>query len=297
MNAADTGIDIDTLRQWIGRRERHTDLITAAPIDALAATLDRDDACAEVSSPLPPLYHWLYFLPSVRMSEVGPDGHPARGGFLPPVPLPRRMWAASRLNFHKPLKVGDSVTRVSEIADIQLKEGKSGSLVFVKVRHAVMSQAGIAAITEEQDIVYRDDPKPGTTAAVAKATPAAPVPVPMRAAWQREVHPDPMLLFRYSALTFNGHRIHYDRSYATGTEGYPGLVVHGPLIATLLIDHLRCHLPDAAITGFEFRAQRPLFDGAPFMLCGQLSADGRSVRLWAQDASGGLCMDASATLA
>jgi 3-methylfumaryl-CoA hydratase len=297
MKPADVRIDIDTLRQWIGRRERHTDLITAAPIGALAATLDRDDAGTAVSSPLPPLYHWLYFLPVVRMSEVGPDGHPARGGFLPPVPLPRRMWAASRLGFHKPLKVGDSVTRISEIADIQLKEGKSGSLVFVKVKHAVMSQTGIAAITEEQDIVYRDDPKPGATAAAAKAAPAAPASAPMLAAWQREVHPDPVLLFRYSALTFNGHRIHYDRSYATGAEGYPGLVVHGPLIATLLIDHLRRHLPDAAITGFEFRAQRPLFDGAPFMLCGQPAADSRSVKLWAQDAGGSLCMDASATLA
>jgi 3-methylfumaryl-CoA hydratase len=200
------------------------------------------------------------------------------------------MWAASRLVFHGPLRVGDSVTRRSEITDVQLKEGKSGALVFVKLRHAVLSAAGVAAITEEQDIVYRGDPRPGAPEAPAK-------PAPPDAAWRREVRPDPVLLFRYSALTFNGHRIHYDRPYAEAVEGYPGLVVHGPLIATLLVDELHRQLPTATLTRFEFRAMRPLFDAAAFELCGQPARDGRSVRLWARDANGALCMDASATLA
>jgi 3-methylfumaryl-CoA hydratase len=281
-----SGLDIDALRQWVGRRETRTDLITAAPLVALAATLDRDDAATAV----PPLYHWLYFLPVVPMGQVGPDGHPTRGGFLPPVPLRRRMWAASRLVFHGPLQVGDKVARSSEITDVQLKEGKSGALVFVKLKHAVMSATGVAAVTEEQDIVYRDDPRPGASEAPAK-------PAPQDAAWRREVRPDPVLLFRYSALTFNGHRIHYDRSYANDVEGYPGLVVHGPLIATLLVDQLHRHLPGATLATFEFRAVRPLFDVAAFELCGQPAHDGRSVRLWARDAGGALCMDASATLA
>jgi 3-methylfumaryl-CoA hydratase len=279
-------IDIDHLRQWIGRRETHTDLVTASPAAALAATLDRDDA----SSVLPPLYHWLYFLPVVPLSGVGPDGHPARGGFLPPVPLPRRMWAGSRLAFHRPLHIGYSVKRSSEITDVQLKQGKGGALVFVKVKHAVSAHAGLAAITEEQDIVYRADPKPEDPL-------PPPKPAPSEAARRREVRPDPVLLFRYSALTFNGHRIHYDRPYATGVEGYPGLVVHGPLVATLLVDLVRRHRPDAALTGFQFRALRSLFDGAPFELCGEPSADGRSVSLWARDGDGALCVEASATLA
>ena len=206
------------------------------------------------------------------------------------MPLPRRMWAGSRLLFHTPLRVGERATRSSEITDVQLREGKSGALVFVKLRHVVTSAAGAAAVTEEQDIVYRDDPRPGAAEAPAK-------PAPADAAWRREVRPDPVLLFRYSALTFNGHRIHYDHPYATGVEGYPGLVVHGPLIATLLIDHLHRHLPAATLTGFEFRAVRPLFDAAAFELCGQPAPDRRSVRLWARDAQGALCMDASATLA
>ena len=283
-------VDIESLRSWVGRRETRSDLVTATPITALAATLDRDDAAAGLSSALPPLYHWLYFLPIVPLSTVGVDGHPARGGFLPPVPLPRRMWAASRLAFHQPLRVGDAVTRVSEVTDVLLKEGKSGVLVFVKVTHTVTAPDGAAAITEEQDIVYRDDPRPGDA-------PTAVRPAPADAHWRREMQPDPVLLFRYSALTFNGHRIHYDRPYATGVEGYRGLVVHGPLIATLLIDHLRRHLPDASVARYEFRALRPLFDGAPLVLNAEPAADGRSARLWARDAGGALCMEASAALA
>jgi len=282
-------MDMPYLREWLGRTESRSDRITHTPITALSATLDRGDALPQDGDPLPPLWHWLYFLPVHRQSELGPDGHAARGGFLPPVPLPRRMWAGGRLQFHHPLRVDDDITRVSRIVDVSYKEGRSGSLVFVLVRHEIGNAEGIA-LTEEHDIVYRDNPRPDD-----------PVPKPLAAptdqTWQREITPDDVLLFRYSALTFNGHRIHYDRRYVTEVEGYPGLVVHGPLIATLLMDLLRRNLPDATVKQFSFRAIKPLFDIAPFAVCGKLEEDGKTVRLWAKDAQGWQTMEATAVLA
>jgi 3-methylfumaryl-CoA hydratase len=268
--------------QWIGRTETKRDVITPVPVAALSATLDRDDAPPETGDALPPLWHWLYFLPVYRQSEIGPDGHPERGGFLPPVPLPRRMWAGGRLQFHAPLHVGDAITRVSRIVDVQHKQGRSGALVFVLVEHKISNTEGLA-LTEEHDIVYRGQPNPGDPAPV-------PPPAPSDAAFSRTVHPDDVLLFRYSALTFNGHRIHYDRRYVTEEEGYPGLVVHGPLIATFLLDLLRRSVPSPEVKRFEFRAVSPLYDTAPFMVCGK--PDGDRVRLWAQNAQGGLAMEA-----
>jgi len=282
-------MDMPYLREWLGRTESRIDEVTRTPIAALSATLDRDDPAPREGDALPPLWHWLYFLPVHRQSELGPDGHAARGGFLPPVPLPRRMWAGGRLSFHRPLRVGDEIARESQIADISYKEGRTGPLVFVLVKHEIGNGDGIA-ISEEHDIVYRDNPKPDD-----------PVVKPIHARsdhdWTREIHPDDVLLFRYSALTFNGHRIHYDRRYVTEVEGYPGLIVHGPLIATLLVDLLRRNMPDATVKQFTFRAVKPVFDIAPFSVCGKVEADGKSVVLWAKDASGALCMDASATLA
>ena len=276
------------LKQWIGRTETRTDLITAVPVAALAATLDRDDPPPQPGDELPPLWHWLYFLPVHRQSELGSDGHPQRGGFLPPVPLPRRMWAGGRLEFHHALRVGETVTRTSRILDVTSKQGRSGPLVFVLVRHQISNTNGLA-LTEEHDIVYRDHPNPRDPAPVPPAAPGD-------ADWQRTIPPDDVLLFRYSALTFNGHRIHYDRRYVTEVEGYPGLVVHGPLIATLLLDLLRRSLPQAGVVRFQFRAVSPLLDLSPFTICGK-PEDNRVVRLWAQNASGGLAMDASAALA
>ena len=275
-------------KDWIGRTEVRSDQVSAAPVAALAATLDRDDPAPKDGDELPLLWHWLYFLPVYRQSDVGPDGHAKRGGFLPPVPLPRRMWAGGRLTFRAPLRIGERIERKSHIVDVTSKQGRTGPLVFVVVRHEI-SGAGGVAIVEEHDIVYREAPKPEEGA----ATPAA---APADAAWSREIRPDPVLLFRYSALTFNGHRIHYDRRYVTETEGYPGLVVHGPLIATLLTDLLRRRRPDARVAAFWFRAVGPLFDTAPFFVRGQPSGEGTSVRLWAANAAGGLAMDATATL-
>lgn len=279
---------MDSIRQlteWSDRETRSDDLLAAAPLRGLAATLDRDGSADDV---LPPLSHWLFFLPRDRQYEIGPDGHPRRGGFLPPVPLPRRMWAGGRIDFLAPLQVGQRVTRISAIGDISTKSGRSGALVFVKVRHEIGCN-GAVALVEQQDIVYRGAPAPGTP---ALATP----PARCDEQFSRTISPDPVLLFRYSALTFNGHRIHYDRDYACKVEGYPGLVVHGPLIATLLVDLLRRHLPQARLVSFTFRAASPLFDTAPFDLCGRLEADGNSVALWARNAQGQLAMDAVATL-
>jgi 3-methylfumaryl-CoA hydratase len=211
-----------------------------------------------------------------------------RGGFLPPVPLPRRMWAGSRIEFHHPLRVGADVSRRSSITKVSAKEGRSGTLVFVTVRHEIAT-AGNAAITEEQDIVYRNPPQPGEPAVAPEAASAD-------HAWVREIRPDDVLLFRYSALTFNGHRIHYDRRYVTEVEGYPGLVVHGPLIATLLLDLLRRHRPDATVSRFAFRAIKPLFDVAPFFVCGRRNDGGNTIALWAKDGDGRLAMEASAEL-
>jgi 3-methylfumaryl-CoA hydratase len=282
-------LNINYLREWVGRSESRQDQITLTPIAALSATLDRDDPYPQAGDPLPPLWHWLYFLPIHRQSEIGPDGHPKRGGFLPPVPLPRRMWAGSRLEFHHPLRVGETVSRVSRIADVEHKEGRAGPLVFVLVRHEISNPQGLALI-EEHDIVYRENPKPGDPTSKPQAAPT-------EHAWERTIHPDDVLLFRYSALTFNGHRIHYDRRYVTEVEGYPGLVVHGPLIATLLLDLLRRKLPDASVARFAFRAVSPLFDIAPFSVCGTPERDGKTVKLWARNADGALAMEATATLA
>jgi 3-methylfumaryl-CoA hydratase len=278
------------LSGWIGKTETVTDTVTATPYAALSATLDRAPERPAVGTPLPPLWHWLYFLPLYRQSEVGPDGHAKRGGFLPPVPLPRRMWAGSQFEFNRPPRVGDRITRVSTIADVAEKSGRTGPLVFVKVRHEIRANDEPSpAIVEFHDIVYREAAKPGDEAPPPKAAPS-------QAHWQRRWVPDDVLLFRYSALTFNGHRIHYDRKYVTEVEGYPGLIVHGPLIATLLLDLLRSELPDAVVRRYEFRAVRPLFDINPFDVCGTPSADGKSVRLWAKDHEGWLAMDATAQI-
>ena len=283
---SEVAVDLDHLRTWIGRTETRADLATAVPYAALSATLDREDAEPENGTVVPPLWHWLYFLPMSPISDVGPDGHPKRGGFLPPVPLPRRMFAGGRFEFHHPLKIGERISRTSRITDIRGKDGRSGTLVFVTVRHEIANGGGVA-LSEEHDIVYRENPP--TDAPVLEPTPA-----PAGETFSREIVPDPVLLFRYSALTFNSHRIHYDRSYVTEVEGYPGLIVHGPLIATLLVDLLRRTLPDAKISRFSFRALRPLFDIHRFTVCGR--AEGKRVALWSRDHEGFLSMEASAEL-
>jgi 3-methylfumaryl-CoA hydratase len=281
---------MENISDWIGRQESVHDTIGATPVKALNATLDHPAMAGVLGTPLPPLWDWLYFLPLHRQSEIGADGHAKRGGFLPPVPLPRRMWAGSQFEFRSPVLVGDEVERTSTIANVTEKTGRTGKLLFVKVRHELRCNgAPDPAIVEYHDIVYRE---------AKQATDVEPPPVaaPTGAPWQLEIVPDDVLLFRYSALTFNGHRIHYDRQYVTQVEGYPGLIVHGPLIATLLMDQIRRHLPGAEVASFSFKAVRPTFDLHPFRVNGAPQSDGKTVKLWAQDHEGWLTMDAVATL-
>jgi 3-methylfumaryl-CoA hydratase len=275
---------MEGFREWIGRTEEREDQVAAAPLISLAALLDRDDGVPREGDAAPPLAHWLYFLPSYRQSQAGPDGHASRGAFLPPVPLPRRMWAGSRLEFLNPLRVGSRVRRVSRITNVVPKEGRSGTLVFVTVRHEVSDAKGVV-LSDEHDIVFRGE----------SALAARPVPAPTNETWRREIHPDPVLLFRYSAVTFNSHRIHYDHPYVTRVEGYPGLVVHGPLTATLLVDLLRRSAPGVKLKTFAFRAMRPLYDTANFSTCGLPDEAQRSARLWTRDAEGAVTMEATAT--
>ena len=273
------------ISDWIGRTESRADVITAWPIAALNATLDYEAAEPAAGDAVPPGWHWLYFLESKRAGELGHDGHPRRGGFLPPVALPRRMWAGGRIEFRQPLRIGDRVRRDSTILNVERKAGRSGELVFVTVRHEV-SVDGSVAVSEEHDIVYREAAQPGDQ-------PVAGKPAPARAAWQRALTADPVLLFRYSALIFNGHRIHYDLDYVRQEEHYPGLIVHGPLQTTLLLELCRHHA-SRPVRRLEYRALLPLFHTERFTVNGNPAADGSSAELWTANAAGVIAMAGTA---
>lgn len=281
------------LRSWIGRTEEAWDSVLPGQVDGMAATLDRPDPPAREGDRLPPMWHRLLFLPRAPKSEIGPDGHPKRGGFLPPVELPRRMFAGARYFYQGDLRVGDKVRLESRIADVQVKNGNSGTLVFVNVNYCYY--VGKTCVLEkQQDIVYRDDPDAERSTRRLDAPTASPDPSPE---WRATIEPDPVTLFRYSALTFNGHRIHYDRTYATEVEGYPGLVVHGPLTATYLSELLRANTGDRPLARFAFRAKRPLFDTAPFDVVGGLTNDGGSAWLAALTPDGAIAVEAEADFA
>ncbi|QTH21124.1 MaoC family dehydratase N-terminal domain-containing protein [Rhizorhabdus wittichii] len=277
-------------QSFVGRREVLHDLVDPARIARLAATLDH------ASPPwtpgiAPPLAHWLCFLPDAPQGAIGPDGHPRRTdtGLLPNVDFPRRMWAGSRIEFRSDVPIGASITRTSTLVAATPKTGQSGAMLFVTVRHEIaVDGASAPAIVEDQDIVYREAPPPGLSQARRAADPGETDPV------MRTLVPDAVLLFRYSALTFNGHRIHYDRDYARNEEGYPGLVVQGPLLATLLIDHLLRQEPASRIVRYGFRAQSPLFDGEPLTL--GLKRNGNHVALRAIGPAG-IAMTAEAEIA
>lgn len=276
------------LSQWVGRTQESRDTITAAPLSRFAATLDHKRPPYAAGDVILPLAHWIFFLPETPQSEIGHDGHARRGGFIPALEgFPRRMWAGSRLSFLKDIRVGDEITRVSRIAAVKPKTGASGTMVFVTVRHEFSRPGEEPAIIDEHDIVYRS--LSGTA-----ATPAPKLVEP--GAWRRTITPDPVLLFRYSALTFNGHRIHYDRDYVTKEEGYPGLIMHGPLIATLLVDLIGRNAPEMRVDSFSFRAVSPVFDGGEMSVNASLPAEDGSVALWAANAEGGLAMTAEAKI-
>jgi 3-methylfumaryl-CoA hydratase len=281
-----SSIDIAHLRQWVGRKETTTDTLAEAQVERLALTLDHARV-PRVGDLLPPLWHWIYFTPRAPRSKIGVDGHPKLGGFMPPVPLPRRMWAGGRLIFHAPLRVGETVSRDTEILSLADKPGKQGALIFLTLRHVLSNEKGVA-IEEEQDIVYRE-PNLTTQPPPAVGRLAA-------AQWREAVIPDPTLLFRYSAVTFNTHRIHYDLPYATKTEGYPALVVQGPLTATLLAGALMRHV-GRPLAAFSFRGQAPLFADQVVHMCGASDGEAGGYRLWAEGSGGYTAMSASARLA
>jgi 3-methylfumaryl-CoA hydratase len=269
-------------RAWVGRFEERDDVAEPGPVRRLAALLDHT-APPWRAGIVPPLGHWLYFLPEARQSAIGADGHPRPGGFLPPIDLPRRMWAGGRIEFRAPIALGAKMTRRSTVADVVAKTGASGAMVFVIVRHEIVVE-GVTALVEEQDIVYR----------AAASPPAAPRSAPGGAEpeWRRSIALGPVALFGYSALTFNGHRIHYDRDYARNQENYPGLVVHGPYIATLLVDNFLRWRPQTPIAKLAYRARSPLFDGRSFDLCAVSNENG--ARLWAQEPGRPIAMEAEA---
>jgi 3-methylfumaryl-CoA hydratase len=275
-------IDLDHLRQWIGRSSQASDFVTPQLVKGLRATLFQEIGEPKIGDVAPWTVHWCLAQPVFPMSALGPDGHPTRGGFLPPVPLPRRMWAGGELEFFNAVRVGDEVTRTSRIADVTMKTGSTGALCFVSVDHLVTTANG-TALRERQDIVYRD-----MSSAPAKT------PAPPPSAQHRESHmADPVLLFRYSALTFNGHRIHYDRDYVTKVEGYPGLIFHGPLQAAFIVELAAKLHGGAAPKKFSYRGLQPLFEGSEFSVNANKTDGG--MELWTANSAGQPTMKGTAT--
>lgn len=273
-----------SMRDWIGRSQTRTDVLDAEPAVRLAATIGSASPVVE-GGPLPPLWHWIYFVDAPPTGELGPDGHARRGEFLPPVGLPRRMWAGGRVEAGDPIRLGSTVTRTSTILDVAEKTGSSGELCFVTIGHELVCD-GASVISETQNLVYR--------AVGDESAPRVARPAPRDAEWSESVTPTPVLLFRYSALTFNSHRIHYDADYARDVENLRGLVVHGPLVATLLVDLAMRNMPGSRPATFEYRAVAPIVGEAPFLVEGRRTNAGAS--LWARTIDGILAMSAEVTL-
>ncbi len=282
------GVDLEELRTHIGRSMTSTDVATAVPANLHTLTFERDEPEFKDGDPLPPGWHWLYFLPQFGSDQLRKDGTPTDTGVIPAAPLPRRMYAGETLRFHAPIRIGEPLRRDMELTDISAKSGASGALIFTTVTNRIYSAEQLAVEYEARS-VFLEEIKPGE-----KNTPPRREPAPKDATWRRTITPNPVNLFRYSALTFNSHLIHYDRVYATGTEGYPGLVVHGPFTSTLLIDFARDNHPGRRMASYEMRAKAPLFDIAPFEIAGKPSANGTGCDLWAATPDGTVAMSAHA---
>jgi 3-methylfumaryl-CoA hydratase len=286
----DGSIDIDAVRASLGRKVIDEDEATAAPLRGMAVTFDRKEAPPVRGEPVPPGWHLAYFPAAARRETLGEDGAPTGFGVLPEMPLPRRMYAGARLTFHAPILVGDALRRETEFSDVQLRHGSTGTLILAVQTRRIFTPRGLA-LTEEQQTVFREAVQPGAASGIPKREePPAETP------WRRVWAPDSVTLFRYSALTFNPHRIHYDRPYAMGTEGYPGLVVHGPFSQQCMLDLLRDNTPGMRIADFSMRARAPLFDVAPFTVMGRLAPGGRAAEVWAVTPQGTIAMQAQAVL-
>jgi len=283
------GIDLAPLRDRIGQTETTLDHVSLEHARAIAVTLNHD-TIPQPNDPLPPVWHWTYFRPNTPTRDIGRDGHPKLGGFLPPIPLPRRMWVGGTIDFLAAPRIGTTIKRKTTISDVTLKSGRNGHLVFLTLEHDI-SCDGKALIREVQNIVYREAAKPRTEVP-ARVLHDAATPERSNADWREAMTPDPVLLFRYSALTFNSHRIHYDRTYAQLEEGYPDLVVHGPLTATLLVGSLIAK-HGSALKSFSFRAKKPLFCDESLAICGEAIQKG-NFDLWAETPGGEIAMSAKA---
>src|SRR5438105_1148837 len=282
-------LDISELKQHVGRKETAIDVVTAAQANLLRLTFARSEPELEDGDVLPPGWHVIYFTPRVATGGLRPDGTPAHSTLMPDMPLPRRMFAGQGFRFHRPLRIGQTVRQETEVTDIALKSGSTGTMVFTTVVSRISGPDGLA-IEDERRIVYREEVKAGERNQAPKREPA-----PTDVAWRRTITVDPILLFRFSALTFNSHKIHYDRDWATRTEGYPALVVHGPLTQTLLIDFARDHAGGRTFTSFITQARAPLFEGAPFELRGKQTPSANGCELWAVTPEGTVAMSASVT--
>lgn len=281
-------VDIEALRKHVGKTIEERDVATAAPLAGMIVTFDRDEPSPEDGDRVQPGWHQAYFLAMSRRAKLGADGLPTSSDLLPPMPFPRRMYAGANLEFPSDIRVGDKLRRETELTDISLRSGGTGELIFVTQTRRIFTPRGLAVV-EAAHTVFRQELAPGQGGTTPKReTPPADLP------WRRAIKTDAVSLFRYSALTFNPHRIHYDRGYARNVEGYPGLVVHGPYSQQCLMDFARDHMPGRRMTAFSQRARAPLFDTAPFSLAGRPAQDGTSAELWALTPDGTIAMQATA---
>jgi 3-methylfumaryl-CoA hydratase len=286
-----SALDLDHLKSYIGRSQTATDVLHPGPANLLRLAFGRPEPEMTEGDALPPAWLGLYFLPRIATTDLRPDGAPVDVGVVPPVPLPRRMFAGERQRFHRALRLGERVRRETTLTDVAVKHGGTGTLVFATTVSRVVAGDGALAVEEERRTVFREEIGPGERNQAPRREPA-----PGEAPWRRTITPDPVLLFRFSALTFNSHRIHYDRRWAMEVEGYPGLVVHGPLTTTLLLDFARDNTPGRTIRGYTTQARAPLFDTAPFELRGRPRPDATGADLWAVTPEGTIAMSAEVEL-
>jgi 3-methylfumaryl-CoA hydratase len=277
---------LESFKSYIGKSDKATDVVTASAMLKFAATLGLENPPMEKGAPIPPGWYGAFFPASHRPSQMRLDGQASGGGIVPPIPLPRRRIGGTRVAFHEPLRIGDDITRVTEIADIRIDEGPNGAMATVIERNSISTSRGLAVV-EERDMVMLSEQR-------AEATPPAPPAVPSQAAWQQVIEPNPPLLFRFSAIRFNCHRIHYDRDYVTKVEKLPGLVVQSSLVSQLLIEMCRREVPARQLASFDFKSARQIYDTGKFTIAGAPAADGREATLWALDPEGRVAMTATA---
>jgi 3-methylfumaryl-CoA hydratase len=280
---------LESFKSYIGKKETAVDVITASAMLKFAATLGQENPPMDKGSPIPPGWYGAFFPASHRPAQMRPDGQASGGGIAPPIPLPRRRIGGTRVAFHEPLRIGDEITRVTEIADIRIDDGPNGAMATVVERNSISSSRGLCVV-EERDMVMLSEKR-------AEAAPSTPPAAPAETAWRQVFEPNPPLLFRFSAIRFNSHRIHYDRDYVTKVEKLPGLVVQSSLVSQLMIEMCRKELPAQRLASFDFKGLRQIYDTGSFTIAGNPSADGREAQLWALDGDGRLAMTATAKFA